>query len=134
MNFAFIDEDSVQTLQYESPDTSIVIERAGTSWRVRERETSPIRPPEVNALIRKLNSATFERILKEPLPADGQFERFALRVILADARGNVIDRIAITARPDGSEIGSSTSANALGSLPRGTAAGIDAIFKRIGAR
>jgi len=134
MNFAFIDEDSVQTLRYETPDTSIVFERAGTSWRAPERETRAVRPPEVNALIRKLNAATFERILKEPLPVDGQFENIALRVVLTDARGNVIDRLAIAARADGSEIGSSTSANALGSLPRGTAAGIDAAFKRIGAK
>jgi hypothetical protein len=134
MNFAFIDEDSVQTLEYVTPDTSIVIERAGTSWRVPERETPPIRAPEVNALIRKINSATFERILMEPRPADGKFERFGLRMTLADSRGSVIDRIVIIPQDDGSEIGSSTSANALGSLPRGTAAGIDAIFKRIGAR
>ena len=71
MNFAFFDEDSVQTLRYETPDTSIVFERAGTAWRAPERETRAVRPPEVNALIRKLNSATFERILKEPLPAEG---------------------------------------------------------------
>ncbi len=134
MNLAFIDEDSVQTLRYETPDTSIAIERAGASWRAPERETPPLRPSEVDALIRQLNSATFERILKEPLPADGSLERFAIRVILADARGNVIDRLAIAAHADGSETGSSTSANALGSLPRGTAAGIDAAFKRIGAR
>ncbi|MFA4947574.1 MAG: DUF4340 domain-containing protein [Candidatus Krumholzibacteriia bacterium] len=134
MDFAFIDKDSVQSLKYETPDTSIVIERAGTSWRAPEREQLSIRPPEVNALIRKLNSVSFERILKEPLPVDARLERFALRMILADARGNVIDRIAIAAQGDGSEIGSSTSANALGSLPRGTAAGIDAIFKRIGAK
>lgn len=134
MNFAFIDEDSVQSLRYETPDTSIVIERAGTSWRARGREELPVRPSEVSGLIRKIGSATFEGILKDPLPADGQFERFALRVILADRRGNVIDRIAVIPRTDGSEIGSSTSANVLGSLPRGTAAGIDAIFKRIGAR
>ncbi len=134
MNFAFIDEDSVHTLRYETPDTSIVLERAGTAWRAPEREQSAIRPLEVNALIRTINSATFERILKAPLPVDGRFERFALRVILADARGNVIDRIAIIPQADGSEAGYSTSANALGSLPGGTAAGIDALFKRIGAR
>ena len=134
MNFAFINEDSVQTLKYETPDTSIVIERSGASWRVPKRETQSVRPSEVNALIRNLNSATFERILKEPLPADGQFERFGLRMTLADSRGSVIDRIVIIPQDDGSEIGSSTSANALGSLPRGTAAGIDAIFQRIGAR
>lgn len=133
MNLAFIDEDSAETLKYETPDTSIVIARAGASWRVPGREATAIRPFEVNTLIRKIGSAAFERILKEPLPVDGRLENFALRLILSDAKGNVIDRIEITARPDGSEIGSSTSANALGSLPRGTAAGIDATFKRIGA-
>jgi hypothetical protein len=133
-NLAFIDEDSVRTLAYETPDTSIVIERAGTSWLARERENLPVRPFEVSALIKKIGSATFERILKEPLPAGGQFERFALHVVLSDERGNVIDRIAIIPQADGSEIGSSTSANALGSLPHGTAAGIDAIFRRIGAK
>jgi hypothetical protein len=134
MNLAFINEDSVRTLEYQTPDTSITLERAGSSWRVPGREAQPIRSAEAHALIRRLSSAAFERILKEPLPVDGQFEGSALRVTLADSLGNEIDRIAIIARADGSEIGSSTSANALGSLPSGTAAGIDAIFKRIGAR
>ena len=134
MNFAFVDEDSVRTLKYETPDTSIVIERTGSSWRVAKYDTLSIRQPEIIALIRKVNAATFERILKEPLPVDGRFEKFALRMMLADARGNVIDRIAISEQEDGSEIGSSISANALGSLPRGTAAGIDALFKRIGTK
>ncbi len=134
LNFAFIDEDSVQTIRYETPDTSLVIERAGSSWRAPDRDAASIRPFEVKALIRKINSATFARILKEPLPVDAGFERFALRMTLRDARGDVIDRIAITAQPDGSELGSSTSANALGSLPQGTAAGIDAVFSRIGAK
>jgi hypothetical protein len=133
MNLAFIDEDSVRTLRYETPDTSIVFERADGSWRIAGRESPAVRGTEVSALIRTLNKEAFERILKAPLPVDGAFENFALRVVLADARGNVIDRIAITVGDDGSEIGFSRSANALGSLARGTAAGIDAAFKRIGA-
>ncbi len=134
MNLAFIDEDSVQSFRYETPDTSIVIERSGTSWRAPERANLSVRPSEVHALMFDIASTTFERILKDPLPADGMFERFALRMVLTDGRGNVIDRIAIIPRPDGSEMGSSTSANALGSLPRGSAARIDAVFRRIGVR
>lgn len=85
MNLAFIDEDSVRSFRYETPDTSIVIERSGTSWRAREREDLSVRPSEVHALIAKINSATFERILKDPLPADGGFERFALRVMFTES-------------------------------------------------
>ncbi len=133
-NLAFIDEDSVQTLRYETSDTSIVFERADRAWRIAGRETPAVRTGEVNALIRTLGGAAFERILKEPLPYDGVFERSTLRVVLADARGTVIDRIAITVRGDGSEIGASVSANAVGALERGTAAGIGAIFERIGEK
>lgn len=133
MNLAFIDTDSVRTLGYETPDTSITFERAGAAWRAAGRETPAVRSGEVHALLRTLEQAEFVRILKEPLPVDGVFEQFTIRVLLADGRGNVIDRIAIRVRDDGSETGSSTSANALGSLEQGTAAGVDAAFKRIGA-
>jgi hypothetical protein len=134
MNLAFIDEDSVRTLRYETPDTSIAFERADRAWRVAGRATPAVRTAEVNALIRMLRDAAFERILKEPLPVDGVFERYSIRVVLADARGTVIDRIAITVRGDGSEIGASVSSNALGALARGTAAGIGAMFERIGEK
>jgi hypothetical protein len=134
MNLAFIDEDSVQTIRYETPDTSMTIERAGASWRSPDRGSPLAHPPEVNALIRKIGAATFERIHKEPLPADGWFERFAVRATLSDRSGRTIDRIVIVSNKDGSETGSSSSADALGALPRGTAAGIDAAFKRIGAK
>ncbi len=133
MNLAFVDEDSARTLRYETSDTSIVFERAGREWRIAGRETAPIRKAAVNTLLRKLNETAFDRILKEPLPVDGVFETFSLRVSLADARGTAIDRIAITVLSDGSERGASASANALGSLAPGTAAGIEAIFQRIGA-
>lgn len=134
MNLAFIDGDSARTLRYETPDTSVVFERANRAWRIAGRETPAVRTGEVNALIRMLGDAAFERILKEPLPYDGAFERYTIRVVLADARGTVIDRIAITVHDDGSEIGASVSANALGALAPGTAAGIDAIFERIGGK
>jgi hypothetical protein len=133
MNLAFVEGDSVRSLRYETPDTSIVFERTDRQWRIADRETATIRGDAVNALLRRLDETAFERMLKEPLPVEGVFETFTLRVVLADARGNVIDRIAITVRSDGSERGASLSANALGSLERGTAAGIEAIFQRIGA-
>jgi hypothetical protein len=133
MNLSFVDENSVRALTFETPDTSVVFERTEGSWRAVKGDTLYVREPDVTALIRKVGAATFESIITEPLPPAGRPESFTLRVTFTDAGGKTIDRVTISTREDGSEVGSSISANALGSLPRGTAEGIEAVFKRIGA-
>jgi hypothetical protein len=133
MNLSFVDEDSVRAFTFETPDTSVVFEKKEGSWRAVKGDTLYVRRPDVTALIRKIGAATFERIVTEPLPSAPRPGSFALRVTFAGDGGTVIDRVTISTREDGSEIGSSITANAIGSLPRGTAEGIEAVFKRIGA-
>jgi hypothetical protein len=132
MNLSFAAADSVEVVVYETPDTTLVLQRVGKKWGTTGADTLGIASDEVNALLWKLGSTRFERILTEPLPsADPRLARFALRVTLENAAGTVIDRITVASSTEG-EIGGSLSADAIGALPKGTIAEIGAIFVRIG--
>jgi hypothetical protein len=86
----------------------------------------------VNALLGKLNSVTFEKILTEPLlSGEPKLAKFTLRVTLEDSNGAILDQITLAEPLRGSEIGASSSADAVGALATGAFAGIDAICKRI---
>jgi len=135
MNLAFFSEDSVRMLRFETSDTSIVFSRTETRWSTAAADTVMIRSWQVNGLLRKLESTTFETILEEPLPRmEPQLDRYLIRVTLEGTGGTVLDRITIASRANGSEIGASTSANAVGALTKGTAAEMETIFRQIGAK
>jgi hypothetical protein len=90
---------------------------------------------EVSGLLRRLESATFTEIIREPLPGEEKRpERYLVRVTLEDAGGAVLDRITIASPAKETEIGASISAGAAGSLKQGTGEELEAIFKRIGAK
>jgi hypothetical protein len=135
MNLAFFDEDSVRTVRYQAADTAVVFTRTRTKWSTAAVDTAAMKWWEVNGLLRTLDSVTFEKIVREPLPAEEpRFDRIFIRVILEDARGSVMDRITIAAGSNGRETGGSMSANALGTLAPGTAGNLEMIFRKIGAK
>jgi hypothetical protein len=132
MNLAFFSQDSVKTISYETPDSSAVFKRTKTKWSTASGDTLSIKWFEVNALLRKLDSVKFERIITEPFPGDDpRLQPFLVRLTLENARGAVLDRITIAQGEKGIEIGASVSANALGALAPGTAGDLEAVFRRI---
>jgi hypothetical protein len=134
MNLAFFQNDSVKVITYETPDTAVVFTRIGNKWSTTGADTLAIQSIEVNALLRKLDAVTFDTIVREPLlSGEPKLTRFKLRVTLEDASGSVLDQITLAEPVPGSEVGASTSANALGALAKGTFDGIHMIFERIGA-
>ncbi len=133
-NLSFLPEDSVRVLRYETPDTSVVFRRAGTKWVTAEADSTALRSWEVNALLRKLGSTTFERIIAEPLPPGGaRLASPRLTVTLENAAGAAVERVTI-AGSGGAERGASTTADCIGALPAGTAGALHEIFMRIGGR
>ncbi|HEY5132098.1 MAG TPA: DUF4340 domain-containing protein [Candidatus Krumholzibacteriaceae bacterium] len=135
MNLSFFTEDSVKTVRFETSDTSAVFKRTKTKWSTASGDTLAIKWFEVNGLLRKLDALKFDRILTEPLPpGEARLNPFLVRVTLEGAGGSVLDRITIAPAAAGAEIGSSTSANAVGSLPAGTDGELKTILKRIIAR
>jgi hypothetical protein len=134
MNLAFFDPDSVKVIAYETPETSIVIRRAGEKWTAAGKDTiSAAKSYVVDALLRKLSTAAFEKIVADPAaPGDRRLAPFALKVSLEDLLGGATDVITI-ARPSPAEvIGTSRSANVIGTLKKGALEDVMSIFKRIG--
>jgi hypothetical protein len=135
MNLAFFSPDSVETITYETPDTSAVFKRIGAKWGTVSGDTLSIKSYEVDGLLRKLNSTMYNKILTEPLPdSDPRLSPFLVRVTLESASRYVIDRITLAPGQESAEIGASTSASAIGSLAPGSSDALKAIFKRIIAR
>jgi hypothetical protein len=135
MNLAFFQEDSLRTIRYETPDTSVVFIRTGTAWSTTGAGAAAIRPWEVSGLMHRLESTTFTKIINESFSGeDTRLRRYLVRVTLEDGGGDVLDRITIASPAKDAEIGASISAGAVGSLKQGTAEELEAIFKRIGAR
>jgi len=135
MNLAFFQEDSLKTVRYETPDTSVVFIRTGTAWSTTGAGAAAIKSWEVSGLMHRLESATFTEIIREQVPGEEKRpERYLVRVTLEDGGGAVLDRITIASPAKDTEIGASISAGAAGSLKQGTAQELEAIFKRIGAR
>jgi hypothetical protein len=135
MNLAFFEEESVKTIRYEAPDTSVVFTKTGDAWSAAGARAAAVRTYEVKGLLHRLQSTTFTKIVKEPLSGgDGPLARFLVRVSLEDSAGTEIDRITIASPENGTETGASVSAGALGSLKEGTAEELDKIFKRIVAK
>jgi hypothetical protein len=135
-NLSFFDPDSVSAIRYETPDTSVVLRKIGSTWAQAGRDTIPASKSYiVEALLRKLTTVTFDSILVEPAPAgDKRLERWTLRVTAEDLLGGVIDRITIAGPLNGNEIGTSQSANVLGTLKTRSAREITDTFNRIGRR
>jgi hypothetical protein len=134
-NIAFFADDSVKTVRYEGRDTTVVFTRQGSRWRTAAADTSAIKWWEVNGLLRTLRDTNFDSILAEPLPPDDpRLRAFLVRVTLGDARGATIDRIVIAPAGASGQVGASTSANALGTLPAGTAEKLEEIFERTGSK
>lgn len=136
MNLAFFDPDSVKVIAYETPDTSIVITRAGGRWTAAGKDTiSAAKSYVVDALVRKLTTVSFEKIIADPaMPGDKRLAPFALRISLEDLLGGAIDVITIARPSKDAEIGTSRSANILGALKKGALEDITGTFKRIGER
>jgi len=136
MNLAFFDPDSVKVIAYETPDTSLVMRRAAGRWTAAGKDTiSEARSYVVDALLRKLGTVTFERIIADPAaPGDKRLAPYALKISLEDVLGGAIDVITIARPPAGAEIGSSRSANVLGALKKGALEDLTSVFKRIGER
>jgi len=135
MNLAFFEEDSVKTVRYETPDTSVVFTKAGAAWNKAGAGAATMRSWEVSGLLHRLESATFTKTIGQPLPGEEKGpERYLVRVTLEDAGGAVLDRITIASPAKDTEIGASISAGGAGSLKQGTAEELEAIFKRIGAK
>jgi len=132
MNLAFFQVDSIRTIRYETPDTLVVLKKNGNTWSTSGADTLAIQSNQVNALLGNLNSLKFEKILTEPLlGGEPKLAKFTLRVTLEDSNGAVLDQITLAEPLHGSEIGASSSADAVGTLATGTFAGIDSIYKRI---
>ncbi|MDD4856477.1 MAG: DUF4340 domain-containing protein [Candidatus Krumholzibacteria bacterium] len=135
MNLSFFNRDSVETIRYETPDTSAVLRIVGSKWGTASGDTLSIRSYQVDALLKKLDSKKFDKILTEPFSgSDARLSRFLVRVTLESASGLVLDRITLAPGDWTGEFGGSTSANAIGSLGPGSADELKAIFKRIIAR
>lgn len=132
MNLSFFDVDSVRGVTYETPDTNVTFLKIGSKWSTANGDTLSIKSWEVNALLRKLQTTAFDRIVSEPLAAgDRRLASPRLRVTLRDGRSDVIDEV-VVAGAKGAPLGSSTSANCIGALPAGALDAIVAIFGRIG--
>lgn len=132
MNLAFFDIDSVASIHYETPDTSASFERSGTKWIADKADSTEIKSYEVNALLRKLESTKFDRIISEKLSESGsKGGSRKLQITLKNKDGSVVDSITILDMPDSSERGMSTTANCTGELPRGTFDSIRSIFLRV---
>ncbi len=136
MNLAFFDPDSIKVIAYETPDTSIVIRRAGARWTSAGKDTiSAAKSYIVDALLRKLTTVTFEKIIADPAaPGDKRLAPFALRISLEDLLGGAIDVITMARPSMDMEIGTSRSANVLGTLKKDAIKDITGTFKRIGER
>jgi hypothetical protein len=135
MNLSFLEEDSVRVFRYATYDTSVAFQRAGTKWITAEADSTGIRSWEVNALLRKLASTTYDRIVSEPLRADDpSLSPAHIVVTLENAAGAAFERIVIVAPDGGAERGASTTSACIGALPPGTADAIHAAFMRIGGR
>lgn len=133
MNLAFFDDDSVRTVRWETPDTSVALKKSRSKWSTTGADTASIRSWEVSSLLRRIGDTTFERITAEPLAGAGPPpSAYLLRVTLEDWKETVLDRITITGTARGGIAGASLSANAAGSLPRSALDELDANFKRIG--
>jgi hypothetical protein len=135
-NLAFFDPDSVGMLTYETPDTSLVLRRTAGKWTAAGADSiAASKSYIVDAMLRKLTTATFDTILAEPaLAGDKRLEKWTLRVTVRDAVGGVIDRITLAQPNADGEVGTSQTANVLGGLKTGTFREINDTFKRIGAR
>jgi hypothetical protein len=134
MSLAFFDPDSIKVIEYRTPDTSMVMRKAGTHWIAVGRDTiPPARSYVVDALLRKLTNAAFDKILADPVPPnDKRLANPALTIKLEDLLGGIIDAVTIARTPAGTELGTSRSSNALGELRKGTLEDITGVFKRIG--
>ena len=135
MNLAFFDPDSVKVIEYRTPDTVLVMRRTVGKWVAAGKDTiSEAKSYVVDALLRKLTTLNFERIIADPAAVtDRRLSSFAVTVSLEDLLGGAIDVVTI-ARSADVEIGASRSANVLGALKKGSLGEITSIFKRIGER
>lgn len=132
MNLAFFDADSVRGVTWETPDTSVTFLRIGSKWSTANGDTLSLKSWEVTALVRKLQTTVFDRIVSEPLAAgDRRLASPRLRVTLRDARSDVLDEVVVAVGAGGVLLGASTSANCVGALPAGGLEAITGIFGRI---
>jgi hypothetical protein len=134
MNLAFFQSDSVAFFTYETPDTTVVFKKTGGTWSASGADSASVQSNEVRALLWKLGSATFDEIVKEPLPGGASLASPAIRVTLTNATGATLDQITLAEPVRGTETGASISANAIGALRQGTFDDIRTIFKRIGSK
>jgi hypothetical protein len=114
----------------------MVIRRAGGKWTAAGKDTiSAAKSYVVDALLRKLSTAAFEKIVADPAaPGDRRLVPFALKVSLEDLLGGATDVITIARPSPTEELGTSGSANVIGTLKKGALEDIMSVFKRIGER
>lgn len=135
MNIAFLDDEAVSRIKYETPDTSLTLKQTANTWHMTGTDTLVIKSYEVSGLLRRLASVKFENILTEPLPrADKRLEKYNLRLTLENTAGTVLDEIILAGSSKDYEIGASMSASAIGKVKAGTFTEIQSIFNRIGTK
>jgi hypothetical protein len=116
-NLSFFEPGDIRTIRYETPDTSIVLERHPDGWYAGDR---PVMQGRAEAFLRQLNSTMFSTILEEgtgdPFTRPGPF---SIRITLLDGNGMPVDRIVLHDIRGPREEGASMSSGAVGRIESG---------------
>jgi hypothetical protein len=119
-NLSFFEIGDIGEIRYETPDTTIVLEKHPDGWRAGDR---PVRQGKVETFLGRLKRIQFDAFLDEgisdvPTPP----EQFSIRVTLLDSMGTLVDRIVFRDSKGPREEGASLSANARGRIEPGRTA------------